>query len=110
MVIWSHNKWVPFFGVTQIYHNQHTKNSAEKILCIACVGYLPKDNDMRKGGGSLLADITRAVKWKWCKEVQYFMNLQVSGSLEVKGGKPEFRMLTPFCDSLMPKLMVFVLK
>jgi hypothetical protein len=54
------NKMVPYFAVTPTYHNQHTKNSAEKILCLASVGYLPKDNDPRKGGNSFLLDFTHA--------------------------------------------------
>jgi hypothetical protein len=31
----------------------------EKILCIACAGYLPKDNEIRKGD-RLLSDNTQA--------------------------------------------------
>jgi hypothetical protein len=54
------NKMVHYFAVTPTYHNQHTKNSAEKILCLASVGYLPKDNDPRKGGNSFLLDFTHA--------------------------------------------------
>jgi hypothetical protein len=62
LVIRSHNKWVPYYGVSPNYHNQHHKNSAKKTLCIATVGFLAHMNDFSKGGEGVLIDITRAGK------------------------------------------------
>ena len=64
LVVRSFNKMVPYFAVTPTYHNQHTKDSAEKTLCIASVGLLPQDNNPRKGGMSFLLDFTRAGQYE----------------------------------------------
>jgi hypothetical protein len=45
LVMTLSNNIVPYFTVMPTYHNQHTKNSAEKVLCVASVGFVPKDND-----------------------------------------------------------------
>jgi hypothetical protein len=131
LVVRSHNKWVPFFGVSPNYHNQHTKNSAEKILCIACAGFLPKDNEPRNGGESVLIDITRAGRMEIARRdtyrrvyhengtytmpvipenrlrvrgQPYFVNLEITGSATKKAGKPKFPLLKHFRDTLIPKL------
>lgn len=50
----SFNRLIPYVETLLTYHNQDTKNSVEKM-----VGFLPKDNDQRKGGQSqsILLDV-----------------------------------------------------
>jgi hypothetical protein len=131
LVIRSHNKWVPYFGVTPNHHSQHTKNSANKVLCISCVGFVPKDNNPISGGEGILIDISRAghmviAQKDTYKRVynddmtytmpaipenrlrvkgeQYFENLEITGSKRFKKGKAKFPLLNHWDDTLLPKL------
>lgn len=130
LVVRSFNKLVPYFGISPTYHNQHTKNSAEKILCISTVGFLPKDNDPRKGGRSFLLDFTRAGQYEIAncdtyrrvyrddgtysmpripanrlrtRGQEYFVDTEITGSRREHGGKKKFPMLDFFRDTLLPK-------
>ena len=64
LVMRSFNKLIPYFGILPTYHNQHTKSSAKKVLCILTVEFLSKDNDPRKGGQSFLLDFSKAGQYK----------------------------------------------
>lgn len=127
LVMRSFNKMVPYFALTPTYHNQHTKNSAEKVLCVASVAFIPKENDPREGVKRFLLDFTRAGElrvaqcdayrrvyyddgtytmpwnkndWLRVRGVVYFVGMEITTSLKGKNGKMKFPMLVFFRDTL----------
>lgn len=131
LVIRSNNKWVPYFGVTPDHHNQHHKNSADKVLAIACVGFLPNENDPKNGGEAVPINITRCGRMKQAKKDTYqrvynkngtytmppipenwlrvkgewyFENMEITGSSRFKKGKEKFPMLDHWRDTLWPEI------
>ena len=60
LVIRLHNKVVPLFGVSPVFHRIHHKDNMDKLLAICAIGIAPIDNDLRKGGRGLKICITRS--------------------------------------------------
>ena len=71
LMVRSFNKMVPYFAGTPTYHNQHTKDSTEKTLCITSIEFLLQDNDPRKGQMSFLLDFTRAGQYEIAQRDTY---------------------------------------
>jgi hypothetical protein len=46
IVVWKHNKRVPFLGVEPVSHSVHHKTHIHKTMAIATTAFLPFDNDM----------------------------------------------------------------
>ena len=60
LVIRSHQKCVPFYGVGPVFHHVHHRNHIEKILGLCTTAFLPFDNDFQKGRRALKIDLQRA--------------------------------------------------
>ena len=83
LVIRMHNKCVPALGVQGVFNRIHHKNSIDKTLAICACAFVPRENDMRKGGNAHKLTITRCggmveakkTRWRrnrptpqrWCK-------------------------------------------
>lgn len=134
LVIRMHNKCVPALGVQGVFNRIHHKNSIDKTLAICACAFVPRENDMRKGGNAHKLTITRCggmveAKKDSYKRVQkpdgsgfhypkvpenrlrkkgeyYFENWEITGSKVCdKDGKSKFSLAKWIADTFMKDLL-----